>query len=180
MTKGTVGVKETDTIQHAAELMQQYDVGILPVVCDGKLCGVITDRDIVTRGVCKSKDVCDIPVSNCMSKSTVCANPDQQIEDAAKTMAAEQVLPEQKLIYARWLHTDCIATAHQVEVHSQAHWKLMEDYIRAAAQVGVNMILVPVHTPPLDTAEGIQRPCVQLVEIEKRDNQFYLQYIRML
>ena len=91
MSKNLITVKETDTLQHAAELMQQYDVGILPVVCDGKLCGVITDRDIVTWGVCKSKDVCDIPVSNCMSKSTVCANPDQQIEDAAKTMAAEQV-----------------------------------------------------------------------------------------
>ena len=91
MSKNLITVKESDTLQHAAELMQQYDVGILPVVCDGKLCGVITDRDIVTRGVCKSKDVCDIPVSNCMSKSTVCANPDQQIEDAAKTMAAEQV-----------------------------------------------------------------------------------------
>ena len=91
MSKNLITVKETDTLQHAAELMQQYDVGILPVVCDGKLCGVITDRDIVTRGVCKSKDVCDIPVSNCMSKSTVCANPDQKIEDAAKTMAAEQV-----------------------------------------------------------------------------------------
>jgi len=91
MSKNLITVKESDTLQHAAELMQQYDIGILPVVCDGKLCGVITDRDIVTRGVCKSKDVCDIPVSNCMSKSTVCANPDQQIEDAAKTMAAEQV-----------------------------------------------------------------------------------------
>ncbi len=91
MSKNLITVKESDTLQHAAELMQQYDIGILPVVCDGKLCGVITDRDIVTRGVCKSKDVCDIPVSNCMSKSTVCANPDQQIEEAAKTMAAQQV-----------------------------------------------------------------------------------------
>ncbi len=91
MSKNLITVKESDTLQHAAELMQQYDIGILPVVCDGKLCGVITDRDIVTRGVCKSKDVCDIPVSNCMSKSTVCANPDQQVQDAAKTMAAQQV-----------------------------------------------------------------------------------------
>jgi CBS domain-containing protein len=91
MSKNLITVKESDTLQHAAELMQQYDIGILPVVCDGKLCGVITDRDIVTRGVCKSKDVCDIPVSDCMSKSTVCANPDQQVEEAAKTMAAQQV-----------------------------------------------------------------------------------------
>ena len=91
---------------------------------------------------------------------------------------AEQALPEQKLIYARWLHTDCIATAHQVEIHSEAHWKLIEDYIRAAAQVGVNMILVPVHTPPLDTGEGIQRPCVQLVEIEKRDDQYFFDFTK--
>lgn len=85
---------------------------------------------------------------------------------------AEKVLPPQQLIYARWLHTDCIATAHQVEVHSEAHWKLIEDYIRAAADVGVNMILVPVHTPPLDTAEGVLRPCVQLVDIEKQGEEY--------
>ena len=87
--------------------------------------------------------------------------------------AAEAVLPAQKLIYARWLHTDCIATAHHVPVHSEAHWDLMEKYIRAAAEVGVNMILVPVHTPPLDTAEGVTRPCVQLVDIEKKDGKYF-------
>ena len=84
----------------------------------------------------------------------------------------EKKLPEPKLVYARWLHTDCIADAHHVEIHSEEHWKLIEDYIRAAAEIGVNMILVPVHTPPLDTDEGVCRPNVGIVDIEKNGDKY--------
>jgi len=76
-------------------------------------------------------------------------------------------MPAQKLIYTRWFYADCIATQHDVEIYSQEHWTLIDKYIAAAAEIGINMILVPVHTPPLDTAIGTQRPCVQLVDIEK-------------
>lgn len=102
--------------------------------------------------------------------------PEAKTDVYEKEMTVEVVpqrLPEQRLLYARWLHTDCIAVAHQVEIHSEEHWKLIEDYIKAAAEVGVNMILVPVHTPPLDTAVGVKRPCVQLVEIEKQGDRYY-------
>lgn len=91
MSTNLVTVSEDDTIKKAAELMHQYDVGILPVMKNGKLIGVITDRDIVTRAVSKHYDSCNINVSECMSKSTVCANPDQQVKDAVKTMSAGQV-----------------------------------------------------------------------------------------
>jgi len=91
MSKNLVTVNEDDTIKKAAELMGQYDVGILPVMKNGKITGVITDRDIVTRAVSKHYDSCVINVSECMSKSTVCANPEQDVKDAAKTMAAQQV-----------------------------------------------------------------------------------------
>lgn len=78
----------------------------------------------------------------------------------------EKMMP-QKLIYTRWFYADCISDYHNVEVYSESHWKLIEKYIQAAADGGVNMILVPVHTPPLDTAVGHTRPCVQLVDIKK-------------
>lgn len=84
----------------------------------------------------------------------------------------DKSLPEQTMPYARWLHTDCIADAHNVEIHSEEHWKLIEDYIRAASEIGVNMILVPVHTPPLDTDVGVRRPNVGLVDIEKRGDKY--------
>ena len=89
---------------------------------------------------------------------------------ATKTMTIE-VLPlakkEQSLIYTRWFYADCIADYHNVPIWSDAHFDLVEAYIREAVDVGINMILVPIHTPPLDTAIGTTRPCVQLVDIKK-------------
>ena len=67
---------------------------------------------------------------------------------------------------------DCIANAHKVPIYSQAHWELIEAYIAAAVDMGVNMVMVPVHTPPLDTAVGTTRPCVQLVDIEKHGDKY--------
>lgn len=81
-------------------------------------------------------------------------------------------LPEQKLIYTRWFYVDCIAEQHDVEIYSEKHWELIEKYIAAAADVGINMLLIPTHTPPLDTAIGTTRPCVQLVDIEKEGEKY--------
>ena len=76
-------------------------------------------------------------------------------------------IPEQKLIYTRWLYCDCIAVQHNVEIYSEEHWNLIDKYIAAAVDCGVNMVLLPIHTPPLDVAVGATRPCVQLIDIEK-------------
>ena len=81
-------------------------------------------------------------------------------------------MPEQRLVYTRWIYLDCIADAHDAEIFSERHWKLIEEYIAAATDVGINMLLVPVHTPPLDTEVGTFRPCVQLVDIEKKGDEY--------
>lgn len=96
-------------------------------------------------------------------------------KDITKTMTVEIApaeLPEQKLIYTRWFYADCIAQAHNVPIYSEEHWALIENYIAAAADQGLNMILVPTHTPPLNTAIGGSRPCVQLVDIEKKGDTY--------
>jgi len=92
-----------------------------------------------------------------------------------KTMTVEVLpitLPEQKLIFSQWFHTDCIATAHDVPVFSEAHWDLIDKYMACAADTGINMLLMPIITPPLDTMYGIYRPCVQLVDIEKQGDTY--------
>lgn len=89
------------------------------------------------------------------------------------------VMPEQKLIYTRWLYVDCIANVHNVPIYSEAHWTLIEKYITAAVDMGINMILVPVHTPPLDTEVGTTRPCVQLVDIEKRGEEYTFSFEKL-
>ena len=97
------------------------------------------------------------------------------VVDIHKTMELEvvpAVVEPQKLIYTRWFYADCIAVQHNVEIYSEAHWELIDKYIGAAADMGINMLLVPIHTPPLDTAEGTVRPCVQLVDIEKKGDKY--------
>lgn len=86
------------------------------------------------------------------------------------------VIPDQKLIYTRWFHADCIANYHQTGVYTEAHWTLIEKYIEAAVDSGMNMILVPVHTPPVDTEFGTTRTCVQLVDIEKKGEQYLFNF----
>lgn len=77
-----------------------------------------------------------------------------------------QELPEQTLLHTEWFHSDCIATQYKVEVFSEAHWKLIESYVHNAVNHGVNMLLTPLFTPPLDTYVGGERPTVQLIDVE--------------
>ncbi len=74
-------------------------------------------------------------------------------------------LPQQALIHTQWFHCDCIASYYGVEVFSPAHWALIEKFMAAAVECGINMLLTPIFTPPLDTAIGGGRPTVQLVKI---------------
>ena len=74
-------------------------------------------------------------------------------------------LPEQELLHTEWFHADCLATEYGTEVFGERHWQLIEAYVRTAADHGVNLILTPLFTPPLDTAVGGERPTVQLVDV---------------
>ena len=77
-------------------------------------------------------------------------------------------MPEFKTTFSQWFHTDCIASAHNVPVYSEEHWELIGKYMSLAAELGMNMILTPIITPPLDTGVGLERPNVQLVKMEKK------------
>jgi len=88
-------------------------------------------------------------------------------------------LPEQELIFTQWFHTDCIADVHGVEVFSEEHWDLIEKYISVAASHGMNMILTPVLTPPLDTEVGGERTTVQLAKIEKNAEKYIFDFSRL-
>ena len=89
-----------------------------------------------------------------------------------KIDVAEVSLPDHGIRYTRWFYADCIAQTHGAEIYSEEHWGLIEKYIAAATDLGINMILVPIHTPPLDTMPDRIRPCVQLVDIEYTDGRY--------
>ncbi len=71
------------------------------------------------------------------------------------------------LRHTEWFHTDCLATYYQVPVWSEAHWKIVENFVRNAVKHHVNVMYTPLWTPPLDTAVGSERPTVQLLKISR-------------
>lgn len=77
----------------------------------------------------------------------------------------EARLPEQTLLHTEWFHTDCIADWYHIPVFSERWWELTESYATAAACYGVNTLLTPIFTPPLDTAPGGERTTVQLIDV---------------
>lgn len=74
-------------------------------------------------------------------------------------------LPEQKLVFTQWLYFDCIAQQHRAEMFSPRFWEILENYVKTAADYGINMLLTPVFTPPLDTEVGGSRMPCQLVDV---------------
>jgi len=82
------------------------------------------------------------------------------------------VLPDQRTMYTQWFHTDCISNYFGVDVFSDDYWRIVENYLKAAVADGVNMILTPVFTPPLDTAVGSERKTVQLVDVFLDDGKY--------
>ena len=83
-----------------------------------------------------------------------------------------EVLPPQKLIHTRWFHADCLADYYRVPVFSEEHWRIIDNFMASAAVHGINMLLTPVFTPPLDTAKGGERTTVQLVKAEKHGTSY--------
>ncbi len=103
-------------------------------------------------------------------------NNDDVVSETLKLEIIDAILPDQKLIYTNWLHADCLASYYNVEVFSDRHWEIIDEYMKTAAKNGVNMLLTPVFTPPLDTAIGGERPTVQLVGVKKHDESYLFDF----
>ena len=82
------------------------------------------------------------------------------------------VLPEQTLMLTQWFHCDCLAQYYRVPVWSDEHWRIIENFARVAVKNGINMLLTPTFTPPLDTAIGGERLTTQLVGVTVEDGKY--------
>lgn len=72
-------------------MMRTGDFGSMPVVDEGVLVGVLTDRDIVVRAVAEGRDARTTPVGDVASHDPVTVEPDQRLDDALELMALHQV-----------------------------------------------------------------------------------------
>jgi CBS domain-containing protein len=90
MTPNPRTVSPDDTVQTAARVMQAEDTGAVPVVSDGKVLAVVTDRDIVVRVVAEGGSFSS-PVRDIATQGVVCATPDMSTREASDLMSEFQV-----------------------------------------------------------------------------------------
>jgi CBS domain-containing protein len=91
MTRGVRAMSPSDTVSKAAQAMDELNVGVIPV-CDGdKLVGMVTDRDIVVRGVAQDCDAKTTKLADVMSTNVRCATEDQDVDEILGEMADSQI-----------------------------------------------------------------------------------------
>lgn len=83
------------------------------------------------------------------------------------------VLPKLPIPHTEWFHSDCLANYYNVEVFSEAYWRIVEEFVKTAVKHKCNMLLTPVFTPPLDTSIGGERRTVQLVDVTVNNDGTY-------
>ncbi len=104
-------------------------------------------------------------------------------DDLSQTVGAEVsfevlpvCLPRQKTVVIQWMHTDCIAQYYGITPMTDKYFEYVEKFVRRAVENGINALLTPVFTPPLDTAVGGERLTVQLVDVYKDGGKWSFSY----
>ncbi len=91
MSNRVVAVTPNDSAYSAAQLMNEHNIGAVPVENNGQLLGILTDRDIVLRCVAENRDPNQVNVSDIMTTGAAYVAPTQNVFEAMEVMSAEQV-----------------------------------------------------------------------------------------
>lgn len=92
MTNPVIRIHPDETVSVAARTLTHYNIGILPVCGnDGKICGLVTDRDLVTRCLASGRSPANTPVRDVMTSQVISARPDMDTSLAAGLMGREQI-----------------------------------------------------------------------------------------
>ena len=92
MTNQVVKIRPEESVSVAARMLERNNIGSMPVCSkDGRLCGILTDRDIVTRCLAAGKSPQDTTVREVMTGKVYVGRPDMEVSLAAGLMGREQI-----------------------------------------------------------------------------------------
>lgn len=91
MTNKIISVQKDELVSAAAKKMKQAGVGSVAVEDQGKIVGIITDRDIVLRDVAENQNAGQTKCGDIMTRDVATATPESSIDDVAQTMSQRQV-----------------------------------------------------------------------------------------
>ncbi len=91
MTRGVRSMRPSDNVMAAAQVMEELNVGAIPV-CDGdKLIGMVTDRDIIVRGVAQNRDAKTTRLSDVMSTQVRTVHENDNVDKILREMGSSQI-----------------------------------------------------------------------------------------
>ena len=91
MTRQVIGIGPEESVEVAARQLAHYNIGVLPVTERGKLCGVVTDRDLVIRCMAGGRDPRNTRVRDVMTRQVVSVQPEMEVGVAAHLMGRQQI-----------------------------------------------------------------------------------------
>jgi CBS domain-containing protein len=91
MTRDVRTLGPNDSVVAAARCMDELNVGVIPVCDGGKLVGMVTDRDIVVRGVAQEGELRSMKLADVMSAHVRCAHADDDVDKVLSEMAEAQI-----------------------------------------------------------------------------------------
>lgn len=92
MAHPVVRIHPEESVAVAARTLARYNIGAMPVCGgDGRICGVITDRDLVTRCIAAGRHPASTPVREIMTSHVISAHPDMAAAAAAQLMGRQQI-----------------------------------------------------------------------------------------
>jgi CBS domain-containing protein len=91
MHRGVEWVEPQTPITEIARKMRDEDIGAVPVGENDRLVGMVTDRDIVTRGLARVRNCMELVARDVMTKPIVYARADEDVEDALHVMVKNQI-----------------------------------------------------------------------------------------
>jgi CBS domain-containing protein len=86
MTPNPICLPANASIQEAARAIRDHDVGDVVVEKEGKLCGIVTDRDLVVRAMAENKDIGTTDLESVCSRDVTTLTPDQTVKEATDLM----------------------------------------------------------------------------------------------
>lgn len=91
MTKDVATLNSEDSVERAAELMKEYNVGSIPVCKEEKVIGIVTDRDITLRSVAEGENPQRQSVREIMTSNPVVGKPEMDAHEAVRVMSERQI-----------------------------------------------------------------------------------------
>lgn len=82
-------------------------------------------------------------------------------------------------VYTNWFHTDCLMSHYNFEAFSDEYWRVTENFLKTANEYGMNCVLTPIFTPPLDTEYGKERPTVQLIDVLLKNGEYTFNFDKL-